>query len=230
MNVFLVPIGRGRHELYCEVSREAEADVSVGADAPRSGWVRRQVARFREMLAEAEAEREQQERGEVSQRRGVGRWVMAKLAETIAEQRLLWRLRSAGSAVLRHPADQDGQEAMRLARRHFSSDCGKHRRWLVIDALITAVTGPLFFFVPGPNIISWYFAFRAVGHYYAMNGASRALSGVAWATEASDDLTALRVALDLDPGSRRERLEEIGQALGLPALSGFIERVARRTS
>lgn len=230
MNIFLVPVGQGRHELYCEVADDTAADVAPTGDEPRSGWLRRQVARFRAMLAEAEAERVQQEQGRASPKGGIGRWVMARLATTIAEQRLLWRLRSATAAVLRHPGDLDNDEAMRLARAHFTADYGKHRRWLIIDALITAVTGPVFFFVPGPNLISWYFAFRAVGHFYAMNGARNALSGVSWTTEASDDLTALRIALDLDVRARRARLEEIGHALGLPALSGFVERVARRAS
>jgi hypothetical protein len=192
--------------------------------------MRRQVARFRATLADAEEERVRCERGEVSEKRGLGKWVVARLAETIAEQRLLWHLRREDAACLVHPASQLGDQALALARLQFAADAAKHRRWLMIDGAITCVTGPVFFMVPGPNVISWFFAFRALGHLYAMRGARRALTGVEWTTRASDDLDALRGVLRLDPPERRARLDEIADALGLSALSGFVERVARRAS
>jgi hypothetical protein len=226
MDVFLVPVGRDRHELYCEIP----PDESDGDDGPPSGWLRRQVEQFREMLKEAEEERVRRERGMTSGTRGPWRWVVGKLAETVAEQRLLWNIRRADSVRLRHPADRDGAAALALARAQLAADWRKHRRWLVIDASITGVTGPLFFFIPGPNVISWYFAFRAVGHFYAMRGAAHGLSRVRWDVEASDDLSAVRLALGLDAPARRKRLDEIAEALGLATLPGFVERVARRPS
>ena len=56
MDVYLVPLGADRYELYCEVPDDDEPD----ADAePRAGVFARMRARFREMLAEAERERRQ---------------------------------------------------------------------------------------------------------------------------------------------------------------------------
>ena len=50
-------------------------------------------------------------------------------------------------------------------------DLGKHRRWLVIDALLLAVSVPLTL-IPGPNVPALYFSFRVVGHFLSMRGAS----------------------------------------------------------
>lgn len=230
MDIYLLPVGGARYELYCDVRGSDAGEVADDADV-RSGWMRRQVARFRAMLAEAEAERDRVERGEPGERRGgIGRWVMARLAETIAEQRLLWRVRRIDRARLVHPSDVAGPDALARAMRQFEADFGKHRRWCLIDATVTAVTGPLFFFVPGPNLISWYFAFRALGHYYALRGARRATTRVAWDTSASDALADVRDALDLDPAARRSRLDAIAAVLDLPKLAHFVERVARRPS
>lgn len=230
MDIYLLPVGGVRYELYCDVRGSDAGEVADDAEV-RSGWMRRQVVRFRTMLAEAEAERDRAERGEPGERRGgVGRWVMARLAETIAEQRLLWRVRRIDSARLVHPSDVPGPDALALAMRQFETDFGKHRRWGLIDAAVTAVTGPLFFFVPGPNLISWYFAFRALGHYYALRGARRATTRVTWETLASDALADVRDALGLEPVARRSRLDAIAAVLGLPKLTHFVERVARRPS
>ncbi len=55
----------------------------------------------------------------------------------------------------------------------FGAGLAKHRRWMIIDGLLVAITGPLFFFVPGPNVISWFFTFRAVGHFLSWRGARK---------------------------------------------------------
>lgn len=224
MDIFLVPVGDGRHELYCEVPAAAPVD-----DGPSSGWMRRQVRRFRSMLAEAEDERLRRERGEASTETGLSRWVLRKLAEVIAEQRLLWNLRGESAACLVHPADLESPAALALMRTAMTADHAKHRRWMIVDIVITSITGPVFFMVPGPNVLSWFFAFRALGHYYAMRGASRALTEVDWHTRPSADLSSLRAALGLGGAERRTRLAEIAEALGLKALPGFVERVARST-
>jgi hypothetical protein len=89
--------------------------------------------------------------------------------------RLLWHLRAAAEATLVHPDDLGRQRPPSpRQRREFAADLGQHRRWTIIDAVVTIITGPLFFFVPGPNVVSWYFAFRAGrATFYAMQGAQQ---------------------------------------------------------
>ena len=53
MDVYLVPVGRERYELYCEVPDEPEPP----ADEAASGFVHRMKVRFAAMLVEAERER-----------------------------------------------------------------------------------------------------------------------------------------------------------------------------
>src|SRR5262245_3255317 len=162
MDVFLVPVGPDRHELYCETPVEPAIGT---ADGRRSSWWRRQVDRFRDLLAQAEEEHRRRELGEPVESRGAWRWIMRKIAESIAQQRLLWHLRRLDAARLIHPADVSALRALELARASFRRDYETHRRWVAIDGLFMALCLPLTV-IPGPNVPSIYFTFRAIGHYY----------------------------------------------------------------
>jgi hypothetical protein len=221
MEVFLVPVSQDRHELYCEVPIEPVPDQIAGAPSP---WWRRQVDRFRQLLAEAEEERRRRERGQPTASGGVWRWIMRKVAEAIAEQRLLWALRHLTTATLVHPDDVPSTRVLEIARQSFRADFEKHRRWLVIDTLFMLVCLPLTI-IPGPNVPSLYFTFRAVGHYFSMRGALRGRSRIEWQLAASTNLTELRQALDLEPAVRRARIEQVAAALGLDRLAAFVDRV-----
>ena len=92
MDVFLVPVGPERYELYCEVPDEPD-DAGRGGRrrASSAGW----CIASSEMIADAERERRQGAPVGVSRgwlgriRARTLRWV----AEAIAEQKLLWHLR-----------------------------------------------------------------------------------------------------------------------------------------
>ena len=222
MDVFLVPVGPARYELYCEAPIEPPPGRAV--HAPATLW-RRQVERFRQLLRAAEDERRLRERGEPVASRGIWRWLLRKLAESIAEQRLLWQLRGVSTARLIHPADVTETQALALAREAMQRDFEKHRRWLVIDALIVLLCLPLTV-IPGPNVPSLYFTFRAIGHYFSMHGARRGLAAIAWRLDASVELTGVRQALQLDGVDRRARIDDLAAALGLDRLGAFVERAA----
>jgi hypothetical protein len=228
MVVHLVPIGGRRYQLYVEIPPE-----DTSADVPQAegtGWIARQIKRFKDTLAEAERARLRRENGEPEQQTGFGRFVMRKIAETVAEQRLLWHLRHETAVDVLHPDDLDGAIALREVRAEFQRDAAKHRRWLVIDGAIAAVTGPLLFFVPGPNVVAWYFAFRAAGHFLSWRGARKGLDRIEWRPAASAPLSAIREALGLPAHDRRLQLLAIGERLGLRHLAGFVERVFARRS
>jgi hypothetical protein len=222
MKVFVVPVGVSRHQLYVELPRDA---VVIEADGASTGWFARKVRQFKQTLAEAEEERLRRERGEPTAARGIGRKIMAKIAEAVAEQRLLWSMRHQTQVDLLHPDDLAAPDAQAFVNGEFSRDSAKHRRWLVIDGLAAAITGPLFFFVPGPNIIAWYFTFRAVGHFLSWRGALRGLTEITWTPEASAPLSAIRAALALGQAERCARLDVIASELGLAHLTGFVERL-----
>jgi hypothetical protein len=243
MDVYLVPVGPARHELYCEVPDEApEENESDGIAQPARGFLRnwlaklspravyrRLRARFREMLAEAERERRQGRAG--SQPAGRGWMARAKartmrwVAESIAEQRLLWHLRGQAEARLFYPDDIEEPRATGVLRAQLQRDFEKHRLWLIID-LLGFVGSGVFFFVPGPNAVAYYFAFRLVGHFFSMRGARQGLSVVTWRTEPSAPLAELRRAIALDPAAREQHVHEVALRLRLEHLASFFERTA----
>jgi hypothetical protein len=230
MDVYLVPVGAERYELYCEVPD----DPDDGAAEPR-GYFRRLIHRFREMIADAERERRQgatvAEGGWLTRMRKRGmRWV----AETIAEQRLLWHLRQQDSACLHYPDDIDQQQAHTHLRQQLGRDWEKHRRWMFIDALAfivsVVVLGPLFLLVPGvANLPAAYFGFRVAGHYLSLRGAARGLKNVQWRYEPSAPLTELRSLLSLDPGTREPRVHAVAKMLRLEHFESFFQRTAVST-
>lgn len=222
MDVYLVPVGASRYELYCEVPDEPP-------DAPeeRPGLFGRLGQRFSELLAEAERERrhgtpDRSERGWFDRMKArTMRWV----AESIAEQRLLWHLRRQDSARLLHPDDLASGAADGLLRQQLRRDFDRHRFWLVIDSLGFVGSG-LLFLVPGPNVVAYYFAFRMIGHYFSLRGARQGMVAVAWTREPSQLLGELRRVVRLEEEARRRRVHEIADALGLEHFAKFFERTA----
>jgi hypothetical protein len=228
MDVYLVPVGAARYELYCEIPDEPTAPASSTDESP--GLVRRWVHRFREMIADAERERRhgaapQASRGWAGRVRArTLRWV----AESIAEQRLLWHLRSQSDACLHFPDDLEESQAVDLLRRQLRRDFEKHRFWLAIDAIGFIACWPLTL-VPGPNLLMYYFGFRLVGHYLSLRGASNGLSGVAWRHLASAPLAELRRLLSMTPDARESRVHAVAEMLRLEHLVSFFERSAVST-
>jgi hypothetical protein len=223
MDVYLVPVARDDHEPYCEVPDEPED----AAGAPETGFFGRLKARVSAMLAEAERERRQDQSAHES--RGVFGRVKARtlryVAESIAEQRLLWHLRRQTAACLFFPDDLEEGQAMALFQRHLRRDFEKHRFWLVIDSLGFVASGVLFF-VPGPNLVAYYFGFRMVGHYFSLRGARQGLDCVRWTTERSAPLSELRRAIDLDCDERDRRVHAVAATLKLEHLFKFFQRTA----
>jgi hypothetical protein len=228
MNVYLLPTGPDRYELYCEVPDE-QPDAQT---EPPAGVIGRLKASFQGMLAEAEQARRQgdsarEPEGWVGRAKARSlRWV----AESIAEQRLLWHLRRQSEACLLYPDDLDPDTAVQSLRRQLRRDFEKHRFWLIIDSSGFVASG-LLFLVPGPNIVAYYFAFRMVGHYFSLRGARQGLGPVVWSSEQSAPLAELRRALALDSEERERQVNAVAAALHLDHLVTFFERtrVARGT-
>jgi hypothetical protein len=227
MDVYLVPVGHDRYELYCEVPDEPEEQEPSGER--ETSFFRRVKARFAAMLAEAERERKRTRAERDDEQRGVfGRMkaqLMRWVAESIAEQRLLWHLRRQTAACLHYPADVEERHAITLLRRQLRRDFDRHRFWLVIDSLLFIASG-LLVLVPGPNLLAYYFAFRLVGHFLSLRGARQGLNAVAWTAEQSAPLTELRRALDLDDDERDRQVTAVAGALKLEHLAKFFERTA----
>jgi hypothetical protein len=227
MDVYLVPIGGERYELYCEVPDEPQE----AAAEPSEGFFQRMKHRFSTMLAEAEHQRRQghtppEHVGWLGRTKARSmRWV----AESIAEQRLLWHLRRQPDACLFYPDDIDEPRAAAFLRRQLGRDFDKHRFWLIIDSIGFIASG-LLMLVPGPNVLAYYFAFRMVGHYFSLRGARHGLDRVAWTHERSTPLSDLRRAIALQGEERDRRVSDVADALNLEHLVKFFERITVRTA
>jgi hypothetical protein len=226
MDVFLVPVAPDRYELYCEEPDEPEPAASAGA--PPAGLFRRLILGFREQLAEAERARRQGPQPGDARRSFLGRakartlrWV----AESIAEQRLLWQLRGKDAVLLVYPDDLTEAQARQLLKRSLQRDWERHRFWLVVDSL-GAVGSALLILLPGPNFIGYYFLFRIVGHFFSLRGARQGLIRVTWTVDASAPLAVLRTMIDVAPDARAERVRDVASTLKLEHLASFFQRTA----
>src|SRR6185295_9816452 len=206
MDVFLIPVAKDRYELYCEIPEE---DPSGETPEHDRGFFRGLVQRFRETLAAIERERHQ-EAAELP--RGLIARINARfrrtIAETVAEQRLLWHLRRLTRATAVHPSDIEEPRVMPVVQGNMRSDFEKHRRWLVVNTLLFIASG-LLTLLPGPNLIAYYFAFRLVGHFLSMRGARQALDRIEWRTRPSASLARLRSLINADGNDRRAEVEAI---------------------
>ncbi len=220
IDVFLVPVGADRHELYCESAPDDGPSDAVPAKAT---WRARAAGFGRRVIAEGERARDGAAPEGGRLRRVVAKW----LARAVARQRLLWYLRGRTDARLWHPDRLVGERARQLLRANLQRAIARHQRWFIVDAALTLAALPLMV-LPGPNVLGYFFAFRLVGHYLSLGGARRGLRVVQWTLVPTPQLSELGDLAQLDPASRAARAREIAQGLGLPRLPLFLDDLASR--
>lgn len=233
MDVFVIPIGGDRYELYCEPAADSEAAME---SVPAAGMLGRLRHGFGALMRAAE-ERQHRRRGAHPADAGAEPtagavkaaqdWLLGWIGRRIAEQRLLWSLRRQTAAVAAHPQDMTFDQVMTLVRCSLQRDYERHRVWLVVDTLGTVASIPLTL-VPGPNVFFAYFAFRVVGHWLSMRGAKQGLERVSWSGRPCPPLTDLRNVAMLEPPARDARIHDVAARLRLRHLTTFLERVVVR--
>jgi len=230
MEVFLIPAGERRYQLYCEVS-DANPAAGEGSAAGSGGWRHTLFSRFTAFIVRVEeARHDAAARRAARAPRRVGRRlkdrVICWLAEKIAEQRLLWHLRGHHEAVLWFPDDLQQDEATGEQTRILKQDARRHLVWLLPDGLLMLVCVLLLTPIPGPNLLGFYFTFRVAGHALSWLGARHGLRHVRWTRRPSDALTEVRQAIGLDPEGRRRHVADIASRLRLQHLASFLDRIA----
>ncbi len=225
-DVYLIPIGGGRLEPYCEPDDE---HVPVDPGVQR-GLFQRLLDRFREMLHEAEQDRRRRARGEDLTEPGslagrLKRRTLRSVAEHINEQRLLWHLRKHTRATLHHPDDVTPAQALQVMRTSLRKDADRHLVWLVVTTILFVASGALAL-VPGPNVLAYFLGFFVVARYLSWRGARHGLRGVVWHMEASEPLSELRGALQLPDAARGPIVHDIAMRLRLEDLPLFVARMA----
>jgi K+-H+ exchange-related protein len=230
MDVFVIPVGADRYELYCEQPVAGDEPI----EPETTGWIGRLRRRFSGLIRAAEERQRHGARPDEAPKSwagGIQDRAMAWVAERIAEQRLLWNLRGETTATAAHPADMTFDQVQALIRSTLQRDYDRHYRWMFIDGLLFLVTfvalGPLFILIPGiANLPALYFGFRAVGHFLSMRGSAHGLRRVTWSGRSCPPLGELRELATLDPHVREARLLDVAKRLRLESLPKFFERVA----
>jgi hypothetical protein len=219
ITVFLVPAGRERFELYSEAPEEP--DEAPGRHEGRfRHWAHRASVRWHALTDTAR--RGGADRGRFARWRDT---IVSRLAETIAEQRTLWALRDKTAATMRCPSTLDANRAQAILTTVLADARRHHLRWFIIDVTLFVISGILFF-VPGPNIVAYYIAFRFVGHLQSWRGACRAMERITWRFEPDPGLAELASLVDLPREARAPRVAAIAERLNLPRLTAFFDRVA----
>ena len=234
MDVFIIPLGRDRYELYCEASGDAGALET----APAAGPLGRLRYRFGAVLRAVEER--QHRRGDVHAAsagggaesrpgllKAVENRILGWVAQRISEQRLLWNLRRQTAVVVAHPQDMAFEQVLALIHRALQRDYERHRAWLVVYTLGLVVSGPLAL-VPGPNVLAYYFAFGVVGHWLSMRGAMQGLRRISWSGRPCPALTDLRDATTLESPARDARISDVAARLRLRHLASLFRRAAVR--
>jgi hypothetical protein len=184
----------------------------------------RLVGIFHRALAEGEAARRQRPAAGATRVGRLRAAVTRRLAEAVAEQRLLWYLRKRTDVRFVLPDDLGVPASAAIRRDLLTHDRDRHRRWTLVDGALGLASAPVAL-LPGPNVLAYYFIFRSVGHFLSWRGANQGLSRIAWTDVPSPELTRLRRALALDPAPRAAEIDGVAGALGLERLRSFLDRV-----
>jgi len=226
MDVYLIPLGPDRFECYYEAEEQEEEEEPVEG----RGFIARMRAKFNEQLKDAERAKHQRVIEEPTTFFGrIQRKSMRWIAERIADQRLLWRLRKVDAATLHIPGDLPVAEADAIMRGSMKRDADFHRNRLILHSLALIISVPVAV-VPGPNILGYLFTFTVVGHFLAWRGAVKGLHQIAWTTRPDEALSELRRAFSMDAASRHRVIHEVSQRLHLPKMALFVERMAAPTA
>lgn len=224
LDVYLVPIARDRYECYYEAE-----EVEETVEPAEQGFFARMRHRFNEQLKEAEHARHQKAIEEPKSLFGrIHKRSLRWIAERIAEQRLLWHLRTAHAATLHSSADLLPVDAESIMRDSMKRDAERHRNRLIPHTLLLILSAAVAV-VPGPNVLGYLFTFTVVGHFLAWRGAVNALNNVAWTVTPNPALTDLRYAFSLEGELRHRLIKEVAYRLHMPKMARFVEQMAMQT-
>jgi phosphatidylglycerophosphate synthase len=218
VNVFLLTVGPARRLFYSEVVKPPDDPAALVRQRGLRGWLETKSHRMKAGLEHSQG-------AAVRFSRQAWHWLHSR---THPDETLYSRLRSAGSIDVVHPAAMGTQSVEAEWSRFLSRGRRRHWPWLVVNtcvAPLTIVLAPL----PGPNLIGYWFVYRAIHHLFILYGLRRVrrgevevrflpreqLDGLSIDARAEGALEHL-AALGCDPAEFREFLvrQAVGSASG----------------
>ena len=96
---------------------------------------------------------------------------------THPDEAMLARLRSARRIDLYHPASRAGDEIHAIWRGYLSQQWWRHLLWFSFNGVVSVPTIVILWILPGPNLIGYWFAYRAIHHAAGSLGDSPGVAG-----------------------------------------------------
>jgi hypothetical protein len=213
VKVYLLRFDDERCVFYAEGAEAPSEDESAQRRAREGvrGWAERKYQSLQTAISGAES-------GVGLHMKRAWEWLQRRANP---DETMLRSLRNVEMIHLSYPSKMDAAEARVLWTNYLKGRSRHHSLWLVLNALVTPLT-ILLAPIPGPNIIGYWFLYRAICHLLAVLGVRRALGeGVETEFLSSGVLDEL-----LEAGSE-ERLSSVAERLDLKSLEGFMKRASR---
>lgn len=189
-------------------NRESPDSAVTNSDGVRA-YVERKYKSLHLTLTEAET-------GVGLRMRRLWEWLHER---TSPDESALRRLRHAAHITICYPSSVDEETARALWMNYLASRQRRHLWWLSINALVAPLTLLLLMPIPGPNVVGYWFAYRAVCHALARMGVRHAKTNEHATNFVAND------ALDSFVGVDEEQRARLGLTLGLKHLAPFVKHI-----
>jgi hypothetical protein len=209
LKVFLLPLDQRQSFFYFE--DDSDLPGALSGHAGLRGWAERAAYRLRSALRHP--------KGRLTQKLRQGwEWLQRRIHP---DEALLAALLWAPTVDVYHRSSVPAQLAQSLWLAYLRRRIRRHLPWLLFDAILAPLSLVLAL-LPGPNIIGYWFAYRAARHVLILIGIRRALSGRLE--------TVFLPVEDLDPSGDCADAEWRTRAVQKYALNGLHDFVARIAS
>ncbi len=208
VKVFLLPLGPRQSFFYFQ--DDSDGPEALPAHDGLRGWAERRAHRVRLAIRHP--------KGRLAQKLRQGwDWLQRRIHP---DEPLLAALPRASSIDVYHRSSLPAAEANALWLAYLRRRIRRHLPWLVFDGVLAPLSLVLAL-LPGPNLIGYWFAYRAVRHLLILLGIRRALFGRVE--------TVFHPVKDLDPSGdcadERWRNRAV-QQYALSGLHAFVARIA----
>jgi hypothetical protein len=209
VKIYLLSVDGGRCIFYSEAVAESETTARRGGIR---GWVERKYKNLQVILNESE-------KGVGLRMRRAWEWLQKRISP---DEPVLRSLRGEQAIELYYPLTFTEEETRDLWTDYLKGRQGRHTFWFVINTLISPLTlllAPL----PGPNLIGYWFVYRAVCHLLARLGARNARS-----SEVSTSFVATGALDGAFAATDDKRIASLSSKFGLVGLDSFIKHMAAK--
>jgi hypothetical protein len=164
VKIYLLSIDGRRCFFYADESEPS--DVEEGAGPGAAGWRGWLVDRWRRLGSAWEHSEAKAARWTLRAWEWLHSW-------SHPDEVMLVRLRSAARIELHHPASRGPDEVRRLWIDYLNDRWWRHVLWMGANGLVAPPALVFLWPLPGPNVIGYWFAYRAIHHALIVLGIRR---------------------------------------------------------